>query len=74
LKYWLKEETRTRKLKAEMDNVRTQIEQCFSKDAETQTKFLKGFPRETQTETTIREDTVVQTKIEERAQAIEAII
>ena len=33
--YWLKEATRTSKLKVEMENVGTQTEQCSTKNAET---------------------------------------
>lgn len=45
LKHWLKEATRTRKLKVEMGTARTQTKQCSRKDVETQTEFLVICPK-----------------------------
>ena len=51
-----------RKLKAKMENAGTQTKQCSVMVVETVTEFLNGFPKETQTEPSIKEDTAIQIK------------
>jgi len=62
LKHWLKEATRARKLKVEMETAGIQTKHCSGKDVETQTNFLVVCPKETQTDPCLIEETEMKTE------------